>query len=461
MSLDKKPRHTKPLRRVRNRVVERVRDAEDRASQSERKRVRASFYVWRICVLLVAQWRRDRCPQQAAGLSFQSVLSVVPALALAMAAFRATGAMEAESSLIKFLAREYLPLSPEEISDKLLSLSENITFESMGLVGLITTLLIAFFTFNSLEQSINHIWRVEKRRSLPRRLLVFYLTATIGSVLVGMSLYQAAEFGLSEGYSGIFLSVGIAFGALFLANYVLPATKVRLSAALIGAFITTLLSEVAKLGFTAYVTRFAMDKYSGVYGPMAAIPLALVWIYWSWLMLLFGVVVTHSVQNLRLLEGAKRRVYVDLGEELERSISGRSAARLMAVVARAHSEGVAGITRFRMSHDLGMSDDAVRLLTNRLLDAELLEHDASTGMWNLARPADEIDVLEVFDAFMGTSGQESLHFASRTGHSKSSENKTRQADTILADLLDASRDAAEKYSIANLYETEAPQESDS
>tara|TARA_R110002096_G_scaffold299503_2_gene493940 strand:- start:2596 stop:3963 length:1368 start_codon:yes stop_codon:yes gene_type:complete len=447
MSSERKPpRPTKPLRRVRNRVVETVRNAEDRASHSERRRVRASLYVWRVCVLLVAQWKRDRCPQQAAGLSFQSVLSVVPALALAMAAFRATGAMEAESSLIKFLSREYLPLSAEEISQKLLSLSANITFESMGLIGLITTLLIAFFTFNSLEQTINHIWRVEKRRSLPRRLVAFYLTTIVGSALVGMSLYQAAQFGLSDGWSGIFLSVGIAFGGLFLANIYLPATKVRTSAALVGAAVTTILSEVAKLGFTAYVTRFAMDKYSGVYGPMAAVPLCLVWIYWSWLMLLLGVVVTHSVQNLRLLEGAKRRVQVDLAEDLERSISGRSAAALMAVVANAQSEGLVGVSRFRISQDCAMSDDAIRLLTDRLGDAELLNHDTATGLWSLARPADQITVLEVFDAFRGTDDEESVHF-------EASKAKTH-ADQALAALVDQSRSAAKNYTIASLNEND-------
>ncbi len=445
----------KPLQRVRNRVVEKVRDVEDRASHSERKRVRAPLYVWRICVLLVAQWKRDRCPQQAAGLSFQSVLSVVPALALAMAAFRATGAMEAESSLIKFLAREYLPLSPQEISQKLLSFSKNITFESMGLIGLITTLLIAFFTFNSLEQTINHIWRVERRRSLPKRLLAFYLTATIGSILVGMSLYQAAQFGLSDGWSGVFLSVSIAFGAVFLANYFLPATKVRISAAIVGAALTTILSEVAKLGFATYVTRFAMDRYSGVYGPMAAVPLCLVWIYWSWLMLLLGVVVTHSVQNLRLLEGAKRRVQVDLAGELERSISGRNAAKLMAVVAQAQSKGAEGVTRFRMSQAFSLSDDAIRLLTNHLRDADLLTRDASTGLWKLTRPATEIDLLEVFDAFRGTNEQESLHFEALP-----KADIANQADQVLAGLFAKNRDSAKNYSISNLYENDAEPEED-
>ncbi|MCP4447712.1 MAG: YihY/virulence factor BrkB family protein [Myxococcales bacterium] len=439
------PKPTKPLRRVKNRVVEKVKDAEDRARQSERTRVRASLYVWRLSIQVISQWRGDRCPQQAAGLSFQSVLSVVPALALAMAAFRATGLMEAESSLIKFLASEYLPLSEEEISEKLLSLSENITFESMGLVGLITTLLIAFFTFNSLEQTINHIWRVEKRRSFFRRLIAFYLTATIGSVMVGLSLYQAAQFGLTDGWSGVILSVLIAFGAIFLANYFLPNTKVRIKAAIVGALVTTFASEIAKLAFAAYVTRFAMDRYSGIYGTLAAVPLCLVWIYWSWLMLLLGVEVSHSVQNLRLLEGSTRRVHVDLAGELERSINGRTGARIVAAIASAEAAGESGLSRFRLSHDFALSADAIRIITTRLRDAKILSESTSDDLWSLTGPATDITVLDVFDAFRGTSELESLQFE----ESESTENLT-YAEGKLAELVGKNRDAAQSYSIAHL-----------
>lgn len=443
------PRQTKPLRRVRNVVAEKVKHAEDRARQSDRRRARASLYVWRLCVQVLSLWRRDRCPQQAAGLSFQSVLSVVPALALAMAAFRATGSMEAESSLIKFLASEYLPLSAEEISQKLLSLSENITFESLGLVGLITTLLIAFFTFNSLEQTINHIWRVERRRSFFRRLIAFYLTTTIGAVLVGLSLYQAAQFGLTDGWSGVVLSVIIAFTAIFLANYFLPHTRVRVKAALVGAAVTTIASEIAKIAFAAYVTRFALDKYSGVYGPLAAVPLCLVWIYWSWLMLLLGVEVSHSVQNLRLLEGAKGRVRLDLAGELERSINGRTAARIVAAIACAQDDGLPGVSRFRLSEEFGLSTDAIRIVTNRLRDAKLLEEASSSALWTLTKAPGEMTVLEVFDAFGGTNGLESLHF-----EPADDSDVFSTADTRLAELVGKSRENAQNYSIQSLYENE-------
>lgn len=432
-------RKTKPIRRVQNRVVARIKDVEARARNSQRKRVRALLYLWRVCVQVVTQWRRDRCPQHAAGLSFQSVLSVVPALAVAFAAVRAMGALEAESALVDFLSSEFIPLSRQEISSKLLSWSENINFQNMGIVGLVAVLAIAFVTFNALEHTVNYIWRVEKRRALPKRLATFYLSASIGPLFFGLSLYQAAQFGLTEGWSGAFLSAALAFCGLFFINFVLPATPVRASAAVAGALVNTVAVEIAKYAFTAYVSSYAMDRYTGIYGTVAAVPLFLVWIYWSWLMLLLGVEVSHTVQNLHLMESAERRITISLADELDTRVNAGTAVRLMAGVAAAQDRGAAGISRFRMSQDLALSSDAVRLITNRLQDNELLRAPTSDQLWSLAQDASAITVLQIFDAFR--SGSE---FGDPANFGDS------PAEQMLRELIEGSRHRAAEINIADI-----------
>jgi len=438
-------RRTRAMRRVRNQVVKRVQKVEKQARQSSRKRVRASLYVWRLCVQVIGQWNRDHCPQQAAGLSFQSVLSVVPALALTMAAFRFTGAMGAESSLVKFLSSEFLPLSADEISEKLLGLSENINFEAMGIVGLASTLFIAFLTFNSLEQSINRIWRVEKRRSLPRRLLTFYVSIIAGSIMVGLSLYQAAEFGLTDGWSGAVFSVLIAFCGIFLANYFLPATRVRVGAALVGTAVTTVASELAKIGFASYVTGFAMDRYSGIYGSLAVVPLCLIWIYWSCLMLLFGIEVSHSVQNLRLLESGPEYERTSLADELSRCINGPVGAQVLAAVASTRQDEEAGLSRFALAQRFSLSDDAIRIITNRLRDSQLLREPTSNDLWTLARPADSISVREVFAAFRNTENG-----AGEAATNAGDNAESSHANALLQRIAAEQQNVADEYSIADL-----------
>ena len=432
-------REGQPVRRLRNQMAARLKVAEARARKSERRRTRAFFYVLRLCVQVVTQWRRDRCPQQAAGLSFQSVLSVVPALAVVFAAVRATGAMEAESALVEFLSTEFIPLSREEISSKLLGWSANVNFQSLGIVGLVAVLLIAFVTFNALEQTINHIWRVEKRRSLSRRFATFYLTASVGPLFFGLSLYQASKFGLTEGWLGALMSAFLAFTGLFFINFILPATRVRISAAVAGALVNTVAVELAKYAFAAYVANFGMDRYSGIYGPVAIVPLFLIWIYWSWLMLLLGVEVAHTVQNLYLMESAERRLTINLADEVEKRVNAGTAVRILASIAAAQSRGADGLSRFRITQEFSLSDDAMRLITNRLEAHELVRAPTDNELWSLARKADEINLLEVFDAFRTS---DEFSDPKRLGDSP--------AEAALKDLMATSRDRAADVCIADI-----------
>jgi membrane protein len=379
-------------RSLAERVRARVRSIEERAAQSVRKRVRFPLMVWRIGVQVVRQWQRDRCPQQAASLSFQTVLSLVPALAVGMASFRAMGMLREESTLVDFLARELIPLSREEIAGHLLKWSENVTFESLGLVGLFSIVPIAFLVFNNLEQSVNHIWRVERKRRLYKRLLVFYATATVGPLIFGWSLVQAAHFGLTQGISGAFLSVLSTFVGLLLANLLLPATPVRLLPAIGGALVTTILAEIAKFAFGAYVSSYALDRYIGIYGAVAAIPLWLVWIYWSWVMFLLGVEIAHALQHIKVLEHFTRQDPVALEREITSHANAATALRVCAHLAQHPS-----VNRGALASRFNLSREATSILIRRLSAEGLVERQGTSV--SLSRAPSEIQVDEVLDVF--------------------------------------------------------------
>jgi membrane protein len=387
---------------LRRRLSQFIRVAEHRAAGSKRKRARFSIYLLRLAVQVVRQWARDRCPQQAASLAFQTVLSVVPVLAVCLATLRVTGLMEAQSSLMRFVSERLIPISSTELAQRLTEYSEKITFRSLGLIGLITTGVIAFVMWSNLEKILNHIWRAERRRSVAQKFVVFYATFTIGPLLLGVSLYQAARFGLTEGWSGLLFSVASSFLALFLCNWFLPATKVRVRPALIGAAVTTVLFEAAKHLFTLYVSEFAFERYSGVYGALAVAPIWLIWIYWSWLMLLLGAEVAHAAQNIRLLEQSERRGTLSLENELIQRVNGSMAARVMVAVSETYLAGDKVLSRQKIADRFDLSPDVVERLTQRLKDAHLLIEVAGdyTGFLP-ARPPSEITLASVLAAFRG------------------------------------------------------------
>jgi membrane protein len=383
----------------RRRVSHFVRMAEG-APAGARRRVRYTLYVVRRGAQVLRQWARDRCPQQAASLAFQTILSVVPFLAVCLAALRMTGLIGAESALVDFLSERFIPVSRAELSRTLLQWSENITFQSLGLVGLVTTVVIGFVMWSSLEQIMNHIWRVERRRSVAQKFVVFYATATIGPLLIGVSLYQAARFGLVEGGVGLLISLMSSFLALFLANYFLPATRVRARPAAIGAAVTAVLFEAAKHLFALYVSEVAFESYSGVYGALAVAPICLIWIYWSWLMLLLGAEVAHAAQNIRLLERNERRGTLSLENELLRRVNGPMAARVMVAVAEAYLSGRVVLSPQQIADRFDLSPDAVERLARRLKEAELLvEVEGEYTGFMPARPPSEITLAQVLAAF--------------------------------------------------------------
>lgn len=385
---------------IRARVEAAIDRLEERAADGGRKRERALWYTVRLSGQLVRQWARDRCPQQAASLAFQTILSLVPGLAVALAAMRATGNIDAESSFIQFLSELYIPVDADAIASQLSAWSENVTFESLGLVGLFTVVVLAFIMFNSLEKIMNHIWRVERRRRLPHKFVVFYATSTIGPALIGVGHYNAARLGLTSGLVGGVLSFAVSFTALFLANFFIPAIRVRIKPALLGALVTTILFESAKAAFGYYVSSYGFERYAGIYGAVATVPLFLVWIYWSWLILLLGAEVAHAAQNFHLLERVDRRGRLSFENEILSRVNGPVAARLMASVCGAYLRGEKTLSRNAVATQLDLDDDVLVRLIDRLVEADLLlvVEGTSSGLIP-ARPPSEITLREVLAVF--------------------------------------------------------------
>jgi len=99
------------------------------------------------------------------------------------------------------------------------------------------------------------------------------------------------------------LSYIVATVAFFLLYFVLPNTKVQARAAIWGAAVAALVWMVVKNGYGYYVIEW--KPYSTVYGVMALIPITVLWIYITWLIVLFGLQLTFTTQHLKSLDAAE------------------------------------------------------------------------------------------------------------------------------------------------------------
>mgnify|MGYP001208932831 CR=1 FL=1 len=259
--------------------------------------------------------REVRLAQVAGSLTFTTVLSLVPLLAVLLAMFTAFPLFaELRAGLEKAVLRELLP--PQQAPLILRYLNEFTAkaagLTALGLVFLIGTALAMILT---VDRVLNDIWQVRARRPLLQRLLVYWTLLTFGPLLIAASL-SATSFLLSMssgaraenqgllrtllGYGPLMLS-GLAFSALYV---IVPARRVLWRDALVGGLTAALLGEVMRDLFTAYIRTGTIGS---IYGAFSAVPLFLLWVYLVWFSILFGAAIAATLPRLRSTRFADER----------------------------------------------------------------------------------------------------------------------------------------------------------
>jgi membrane protein len=365
------------------------------ATQKLSGRARAAIFMYRLALRILFQWAHDKCPQQAAALAFQTALSLVPVTAIAFSILRALGALDAESQLSRFVAEHIFP-QMQDVTERIAEFSTKVSIGALGGGGLIFTLVTCYSLYSYVEKIFNDIWRVGQRRTVIGKFLTFYAMVTLLPTLAGFSLYWSGRLVESSSASRFLAPLFIEFLGLTFMNKLLPRTNVSWASALIGALVTALMLEGLKFGFVRFAAQIMLKSYSGVYGPLGLVPLVLVWIYSSWVLVLLGAEIAHSLQNLRLLEAEDRRRAGDA------PVNGLLAAQLLAAIAAAHEKAGVGYPKEKLATEFGLTPDSVDQIIGRLKTRGLVaEVHGDLQGYIPGRAASAIsldDVLAVFRA---------------------------------------------------------------
>jgi len=182
-----------------------------------------------------------------------------------------------------------------------------------GRIGLFSILIViwaAIALLSTVEKSFNNIWHVAAGRNLLQRIVSYWAVLTLGPLLLGVGIYVITRYSKIDSIeqtaladvAPLVLSYLVATIAFFLLYYVLPNTKVKIKAALWGAAVAAIVWIAAKNVFAYCITE--RNLYMTVYGVMALIPMTVVWIYITWLTVLFGLQLTYTTQHLQSLDAA-------------------------------------------------------------------------------------------------------------------------------------------------------------
>jgi len=240
----------------------------------------------------------DNCTRTAAALSYTTLLSLVPLLAVV---FSILAFFPIFASLVDdiqgYIFSNFVPASNEQLQ---LHFQQFIaTAASSGGIGVMFLMLTALMLMNTINIALNDIWHVKPKRNLFSALLIYGVVLLLSSILFAasilltsyvVSLPLIAEGGEAvRGIKNVLLMIApiaVTVVALLLFYVVVPNRKVSWRVGMISALLAALLFELAKKGFAWYVLAF--PSYTVIYGALAVIPVFLVWIYVSWLVLLLG-----------------------------------------------------------------------------------------------------------------------------------------------------------------------------
>jgi len=354
--------------------------------------------AWEFFLALVTRFREERATQTAGSLTYTTLLSLVPLFTVALAITTAFPVFdEWIGSLQLFILENVLPETPavDSIIDQINSFTQNAgRLTAIGIAGFVVTAVMLMLT---VDNALNRIFRVQRRRSILQNIYIYWAVITLGPLLIGASLsgtYVALRHSLgalqlndlvAEAMLGLVPFV-LTCVALTLLYGVVPARRVDWRHALLGGVLAGIAFEIAKRGFAIYLTR--VPTYTLIYGAFATIPIFLIWLYLSWVVVLTGAIFT-AVLPVFSAKPERHRVP---GEEFVEALG------VLSALARAHEEGRV-VPLNTLARELRILPDRCEQILVRAAAhgwAARTERDA----WVLARDAASIRIADVYRAFI-------------------------------------------------------------
>ena len=263
------------------------------------------------------RFQKDEMTQWAAGLTYYSLLSLFPALLVAVSVLGVFG----QEGLITDAA-EYLkdvgapPETIDAVTSALASAqSQRGTAVTALVFGLVTALYGASGAFGSVGAALNHVWRVEEGRGFVKHKLHNLMwTILIGALVLftcvlvflggGLARDVLGAIGMGENVAEVWsiarwpaalLSATLIYAVVY---YAAPNVEVRRWQYItpgavfgVGAWI------LATAGFFVYVSHFS--SYAATYGAFAAVVILLIWLWLTNVVLLFGAELNAAVDLRR------------------------------------------------------------------------------------------------------------------------------------------------------------------
>lgn len=274
----------------------------------------------RVVILSIQGFNEDKVQLRASALTYYTVFSIVPILALLFAIAKGFG-------FEKPLQEELLQQNPNnnEVLTKVFDFANNMLENTQGglmaFVGVILLIWSVIKVLGNVEESFNDIWQIRSGRSWVRKftdyfaiflvaplLLVVSSSATIfiqthlEEIATNFGIYDAIGPLMEFGFQLIpYVLIWFVFALLYI---VMPNTTVQIKSAIIAGIVAGSAFELFQLLYIYF--QVGVTRYNAIYGSFAALPLFLIWLHTSWLIILAGAELAFSFQNIDSYESERK-----------------------------------------------------------------------------------------------------------------------------------------------------------
>ena len=384
---------------------------------------------------------------RSAALTFYTLMSLVPVVALVFAVVKGFGLAEGlEQNLY-----EVLPQSPEVI-DYVVGFAQKALARTQGgwvaLVGVLTLFWAVIKVFGSIEDAFNNIWEVRSTRSAARKYGDYIAVVVVAPILwvisSSMGNYAAEILGVAGSPALEVLSragsLVVAWVMFTFIYVVLPSTKVRFTAALTAGVVAGTAFVLFQWGYV-YLQRW-MTSYNAIYGSFAALPLFLLWMQISWEILLLGGELSFAYQNAARFDEERESLLVSYDCRRKLMVG------VMLLVSRAFRDGRGAVSFSEIRDRLDVPTRIMNNILYTLVQARMLNEIRTEGTdYDLEyAPARDISTLRVYDILSAVDS----HGFGRDTIDMRSNRELRRCAEVVERLKDVTRASTENVLLTEL-----------
>ncbi len=390
--------------------------------------------------LVIRDFGMNQCFLRAAALTYYTMLSLVPLLALTFALLKAFGVQ----NLLQPLIIEKLNVGDGQAAEVILGYINNTQVTQLGAVGLVFLIIAVVSLLTNVEKSFNYIWGVKDIRPLLRRFADYLSVILVGPLLIISAISMTSTLASNSLVQKLiememvgnlilllfkitpFFFMWLAFTGLYV---FMSNLKVEWRAAFVGGVVGGTLWQIAQVGYVHF--QVGVGRYNAIYGTMAALPIFMVWLYLSWVIVLFGLGVCYAKQNLRT-SGRDLR-----GSEVSRNSFEQIALALLVTLADRFAKGEPALSNEQLAKYLFIPPRLCRSIINLLLKIGFVSELCTLSgrcQYQLGRSAEDLSLSEILKK-MGDFGEEALHLQPHPQTLIALET-CRRVEDLVADSLD-------------------------